>query len=173
MFSISKYLWAIVAAIVIALGLKIWHQSQEIGSLKESIRATENARLMANAELEDLKAKKDRVVIEEVIKYKDKVVYVEKVKTVERIKENAEKINAGCTISNAFVRMHDNIVSARNKNPESADAAGTEDQAKTSGSDRTYDCSAVLEVIDENYKRFQENRVLLESTQDAWTKAGE
>ena len=173
MLSIRKYLWLLPVIVIAFMGIKIYQMQTNISSLESKINQMALAKVKADKELQNLKADKDKIVVQEVIKYKDKIVHVEKVKTVERIKQNAVEINSGCVISAAFVSMHDDIVRARNKDSEGTNAGGVEGETKTSSDNRTYECSAVLEVIDENYKRFQENRVLLEATQDAWTKAGE
>lgn len=163
-----KYLLTIVT---FASFIILWYvKDSQIEELKSTITTMEQNKKKADDKVKEVIVEKEKLVTKEVVKYKDKVIFVNAKDTKTEVITNAEKIDAGCFIGSDFIRMHDKIVRARNQDTESSDTAGTEPGTKETG---TYSCAEVMMVIDENYKRFEENRILYESTRDAWTKAGE
>lgn len=168
--NIDSIKYILTLMLIVGVGYAFYSKGKEIESLENTITTMSDKKKSADDRVKTEIVVKEKVVTNEVIKYKDKVIYVKDKDTKKEVQANAEKIDTGCTIGTDFIRMHDNIVRARNQDIESSDATGTEPDTKEIG---TYSCSEVISVIDENYKRFEENRVLYEATRDAWQKAGD
>lgn len=168
--NISSIKYILTLLLIIGIGYAFYSKEKEVESLENTITTMRDNKRKADDKVKTEIVVKEKVVTNEVIKYKDKVIYVKDKDTKKEVQANANKIDTGCTIGADFIRMHDNIVRARNQDVESSDATGTEPDTKEIG---TYSCSEVILVIDENYKRFEENRILYEATRDAWQKAGD